>query len=492
MRRFFLTYSLLFFFMSLLEAQVTVDPPILENVTVTAQGYVDINWTYAEPDSIDGFMIYYLDPTLDPAPSIYIATVEDSFATSYTDRSRKATTQSVPYTVAAYREVNDTIISSELTKPHFTIYLEEDWKKCQDMIQLNWNRYVGWGNDSIYYNIYENNVLIDKTKDTVYVNYDAENNVQYQYTIVAVNMVSGLTSKSNIVVQRTTFPTPAEFINADFASVNGETINLSFTMGGGYSLDYEYVLVAKLPLSETFADTLLDGLVYKQNIEYDYLVADVQQQYQFKLLEIDECGRLANESNISGNIVLSGEKQENIVNLNWTEYVDWLGDVDNYAVYRNSGDGFDEISSTSGFSYSDNIDGIIADKEVISVLYYIKANEGETNPYINEPQDSRSNVIEIFLETELEFPSGITPNGDGMNDIFHPINLNFVPTDYHLIVFDRWGKRVFETKQVSEGWDGRFSSGKSVSEGVYNFYVTYRNAEGVESSQTGIVTVIYP
>ncbi len=52
-----------------------------------------------------------------------------------------------------------------------------------------------------------------------------------------------------------------------------------------------------------------------------------------------------------------------------------------------------------------------------------------------------------------EFPNAFSPNGDGKNDVFRiirPYNLK----DYRLAVYNRFGQRLFETKDPLTGWDG--------------------------------------
>jgi gliding motility-associated-like protein len=51
------------------------------------------------------------------------------------------------------------------------------------------------------------------------------------------------------------------------------------------------------------------------------------------------------------------------------------------------------------------------------------------------------------------FPSAFTPNGDGKNDVFRVLNVpNF--SSYRLTIFNRWGQRIFETSDRTQGWNG--------------------------------------
>ncbi len=55
---------------------------------------------------------------------------------------------------------------------------------------------------------------------------------------------------------------------------------------------------------------------------------------------------------------------------------------------------------------------------------------------------------------DIVFPSAFTPNDDSKNDIFKildapPLN------NYHLVIYNRWGQKIFETTDYTKGWDGR-------------------------------------
>lgn len=44
---------------------------------------------------------------------------------------------------------------------------------------------------------------------------------------------------------------------------------------------------------------------------------------------------------------------------------------------------------------------------------------------------------------------------------------------------DRWGKRVFESVNQNEGWDGTFN-GEAQDMGTYKYYLKYRCADSKE------------
>lgn len=71
----------------------------------------------------------------------------------------------------------------------------------------------------------------------------------------------------------------------------------------------------------------------------------------------------------------------------------------------------------------------------------------------------------------LSFPSAFTPNNDGLNESFRPGA--FCPvTTYSFSVYDRFGKKVFESKDPTAGWDG-YTGGRKADPGTYVYYCVY-------------------
>ena len=64
-----------------------------------------------------------------------------------------------------------------------------------------------------------------------------------------------------------------------------------------------------------------------------------------------------------------------------------------------------------------------------------------------------------------------TPNNDGTNDFFVPINLNQYPNP-HLLVFNRWGELVYENSNYQNDWSGtHYKSGEELKEGIYYYLI---------------------
>ncbi len=103
--------------------------------------------------------------------------------------------------------------------------------------------------------------------------------------------------------------------------------------------------------------------------------------------------------------------------------------------------------------------------------------------------DTTSKTISVFPDLIYYIPNAITPNGDGLNDVFNVVGLGYADM-YNLKIHNRWGELLFESNKISEGWDGRFM-GEIVQSGVYIYIVTFRDIGSKERVFTsGNVTLI--
>jgi gliding motility-associated-like protein len=97
-------------------------------------------------------------------------------------------------------------------------------------------------------------------------------------------------------------------------------------------------------------------------------------------------------------------------------------------------------------------------------------------------------IVEEMVETELFTPNIFSPNGDGSNDVFYVRGTGF--DEFQLIIYNRWGEKVFETEDNSKGWDGTYEE-EPLNPGVYVYYVFVRYIiDGKEVNKKGNITLI--
>jgi len=116
------------------------------------------------------------------------------------------------------------------------------------------------------------------------------------------------------------------------------------------------------------------------------------------------------------------------------------------------------------FYYSDaKLTKLVADFTNISASgkYFIKA----INKYGCEKTVAVNVLITPPPPNIISGPTAITPNGDGINDMFNITIKGFV--DFGTLkIFNRIGEFLFQTKNQSNGWDGNFK-GRSLPVGTY-------------------------
>lgn len=83
------------------------------------------------------------------------------------------------------------------------------------------------------------------------------------------------------------------------------------------------------------------------------------------------------------------------------------------------------------------------------------------------------NVKLFKIEPDILVPSGFTPDGDGLNDVFRPIAIG-MRSITAFRVYNRWGQLLYFTTTHGQGWNGKFG-GNAQGAGTYVWY-----AEGVD------------
>lgn len=70
--------------------------------------------------------------------------------------------------------------------------------------------------------------------------------------------------------------------------------------------------------------------------------------------------------------------------------------------------------------------------------------------------------------SSIFIPNAFSPNKDDKNDIFRARSENI--TNIHLLVYNRWGEKIFESFNLSEGWDGTYK-GQELPPDVYAYCI---------------------
>lgn len=91
------------------------------------------------------------------------------------------------------------------------------------------------------------------------------------------------------------------------------------------------------------------------------------------------------------------------------------------------------------------------------------------------------------IEPHLFLPNAFTPNNDGENDVLRLMG-NSIDVMY-LVIYNRWGQKVFESHDQDHGWDGTFK-GEALPPDVYGFYLEVKCLGGGEYFKKGNIALL--
>ena len=91
-------------------------------------------------------------------------------------------------------------------------------------------------------------------------------------------------------------------------------------------------------------------------------------------------------------------------------------------------------------------------------------------------------------ESELVCPNVFTPgSSEGVNDVWK-VSYRSI-TEFHCVIFNRWGNKIIELNDPGQGWDGTYG-GKLVPAGVYYYVINARGSDGKQYKMDGDINII--
>jgi gliding motility-associated-like protein len=97
--------------------------------------------------------------------------------------------------------------------------------------------------------------------------------------------------------------------------------------------------------------------------------------------------------------------------------------------------------------------------------------------------------IPCGINSELGVPNAFSPNNDGNNDEFCLQGWGECMELFNIIIFNRWGEKVFESNEADFCWDGTFR-GKILDPAVFVYMINATYTSGEEKSKKGNISII--
>ena len=497
-KHFYIIVIFLFTLNTVLKSQVNCTvplPPVFTSVSVRPEtGNIEFTWLPSSSSNVAAYLIYeYFNENGVPRGNI-IDTVWNPAGTSYSYASPSYKYHSSSYVVAAYSLPGIPGMDgcpSRFSNVLNTIFTTAAIDTCIKKITVNWNSYNSSPRKVTGYSLLvsvnggalREEETVDSSTGSFTFN-DFEINADYCY-VVRADLEGGTYSTSNESCISTKMFRPPQWINADYASVNAENeISLSFSIAPGSEIS-KYILEKQT--GESFSGI---STIEKDNDRVQYIdkQADLESINTYRLSAINSCNVPVTISNTCSNIVVSLERNGDNIDLSWNAYRGWLGEVALYRLFIKTGTGFEEKAELLPSDTSHRIlyTEIMYDISGNELCFYVSAEE-RSNPYgINGL--SNSSVVCSALTEIITVPNVFTPNNDMINDYFKPV-LSFTPVDYHLVISDRNGRILFETRDFHEEWDGS-QRGNSKSGGVCLWFLEVTTPSGKSISKTGTITIV--
>ena len=379
-----------------------------------------------------------------------------------------------------------------------TMFVRSTYDRCAYQTTLKWNKYV-WsdvkgvpvetlGKYKIYYSVNGSAFTsVGETSDTNFVHTGVAPGKNICYFIRVVNQKQTITASSNRTCFFSDQVEAPQFIYIKTATVIDKSsaeikIYLDNSKSSrGISVERsangtDYTAIGFLPYTGAAHYSLVD-----ENIEPG------SRSYLYKAYVIDSCGNTRFASIAAKTILLKVHEDEGqmfVKQLSWSKYEGFAGSVSGYNVYRivNGDMNTALIGSTDALNttYTDNAEE--AAPMGAKIEYLVQAVEGIGNPY-GILERSNSNPVPVYMEGNLYVPNAFAPSG--LNTTWLPITHFIEKTDYHVSVFNRWGKKVFETNDDTVAWDG-----SDCIADVYVYLIDYKNARGEYLQVKGTVILL--
>ena len=105
-------------------------------------------------------------------------------------------------------------------------------------------------------------------------------------------------------------------------------------------------------------------------------------------------------------------------------------------------------------------------------------------------ENSTTQEVVVMQDYYSYTPNIFTPNNDGINDTFSPSLFNIDTDTYNLMIFDRWGNKIFETNNYNDSWDGTLKNGSNSHPDLYSYKITYSTTRGIQKEEKGRVLMV--
>jgi len=466
-----------------------MEVPRISSVTVNESGQPVLRWQMASPSAVDGYIIKRL--IVDGEGVISgtwnnVAVIEDNSVFEYTDNSTSYGTQARPlerrefYRISSFRKADGHTYYSLMSDELSTIQIQASYDFCSNSYRIscteveNAVRYIIHSGDS------------QKSATDVLSNYSiAFDDYQEQrpFYVECVLRNNTILGSPIITVDAEASQIPEHIaINAIAPENDRGGLQLLLNVSATES-------ISRAELWREYDNSVckLELPVYNlSNYVFHDGEADPLRLYGYRIVTYNSCDQVLAESQVANNIVLEVSQQQEGNLLTW-----------NRPCYVSDDDMLDINLVDDGAAYV-NLYRLSGNST--SLLHVIDAdNEGGSGNFCyqvlccksdNKELVAASNIACTCKEPVIYIPNALNPNSDNEDNRFFKPYAEFV-SDYQLTVFDKRGAAIFQSSDISIGWDGRNRASRLCPRDTYVYIITYTSANGKRYEKRGFVNLVY-
>ncbi len=460
----------------------------IQFVTVNTNN-VEIHWAESPSPEVFAYIIYR-------ETSSGTTAIDTAFGiTSYTDITANAQNQVESYFVNSLDRCGNTSLFGD---PHNTMLANiTAINTCTQSIELEWNLYQNWMGGTDRQEVWVSNNGGDfelagtvDASTTVFTFENANDMDTYCFFIKSIEAGTEFGSSSNVICETLDIVQPVR----DFALLNATvTGSDSIELAWAWDPTSEIALFSINRSTDDFNFSIAtegppNFPLSERNTFLDLGLGSISGPLTYRIDATDDCGTSAATNTVKTSYLTAEAKANGENILNWTPYSNELGEVSTYEV-RRIVNGKDELLVTvpgTSLSFTDLID--LRNPTEASACYYVLASVNiSVPPGRLETVQSQSNIACAQQSAQVFVPNAFVP--DGFNTEFRPILQFGNPVNYTMIIYDRWGGKLFESQTLEDGWDGK-KENEPLPQGVYAYYIRVAQEGGIVTERKGTVLLL--
>ena len=476
--------------------------PNLNLVTVNPDSTITLSWQPSASPQTTFYVIFLVSPN---GTKIAIDTVIGRFTTTWIDSVHNPYASSLQYTIAAGDSCAGNQLSSFNIFPVRTILLSYAQAHCNPSFPLAWTKYDympgGLGGYAIYVSrndsAFELVAKVDSaTLSYTYTNFSNGDSLQIYIAAVSAADTTIMASSEYIRFVASVIKPPSYIY---FTHLSVDTSNNHIDMKwvvDNHDKIMEYQVYNSVDTPNW--QTIPEGNNGVQQVPVpvarfaSFIDSTAQPQYgpyAYEVQAYDSCGTSIYSP--MGEIVsLQGTLSDYYqITLTWNKFALYGATVVRYDLYRDVGTGmvFDKSFDTGTTTCIDSVFQYVDLPG--QFCYVIRAAYVINLPAANysAKDTSFSNIACVDHRPIIYIPNAFVWNG--VNNFFKPKIIFGEPAGYSMTIWDRYGGKIFETRDPNGSWDGT-NGGKPVDQGGYTYLIEFTALDGTPVSRQGIVLFI--